>query len=71
MLSEHIPPAKVSSSIKSVLKCFLTGLNVMSLSLPKERCVGYMRTDELKTVCVAHKAKILLLMIKKKDRSCT
>ena len=58
MLSEQIPPAKISSIIKSVLKCFLPGLNVKSLSLPKERCAGYMRIDELKTVCLAHKATV-------------
>ena len=27
--------------------------------MPKERCAGYMRTDELKTVCLAHKATVI------------
>ena len=59
LLSEQIPPAKISHTIKAVLKCFLPGLNVEALQLPKERCAGYMRTDELATVSLAHKATVI------------
>ena len=40
-LAQQIPPSKISTIIKSVLKCFLTGLDVTNLQLPKERCAGY------------------------------
>uniref|UniRef100_A0A1X7VRB2 Uncharacterized protein n=1 Tax=Amphimedon queenslandica TaxID=400682 RepID=A0A1X7VRB2_AMPQE len=59
LLSEQIPPAKISHTIKAVLKCFLPGLNVETLQLPKEHCAGYKRTDELKTVSLAHKATVI------------
>lgn len=29
------------------------------MDLPKERCAGYMRMDELKTVSAAHKASVI------------
>ena len=39
-----------------MLKCFLPNLETAKLALPKERCAGYMRREELKTVSMAHKA---------------
>lgn len=48
-----MPPAKIS---KTVLKCFLPSMNTDDLVLPHERCAGYMRREELKTVSMAHKA---------------
>ena len=59
LLAQQISPSKVSTIIKSVLKCFLPGLDVTNLQLLKERCAGYMRAEELKTVCQAHKASVL------------
>ncbi len=59
LLAEQIPPAKICTTIKAVLKCFLPALDVESVQLPKERCAGYIRTDELKTVSMAHKATII------------
>ena len=35
---------------------FFPLVNVEKLSLPKERCAGYMRMDELSTISAAHKA---------------
>ena len=59
MLTDQIPPAKISSIIKSVLKCFLPSVNVNVINLPKERCAGYMRSSELQTITMAHKAVAL------------
>ena len=59
LLADQIPPAKISGIIKSVLKCFLPSLNTDELELPGERCAGYMRREELRTVSIAHKAYIV------------
>ena len=56
LLSDQIPPAKVPQTIKSVLKCFAPSFDTDNLQLPQERCAGYMRREELKTVSMAHKA---------------
>ena len=57
--ADQVPPAKVSSIIKSVLKSFLRTLNADELELPRERCAGYMRREELKAISMAHKAYTL------------
>jgi len=59
LLADQIPPAKICSTIKSVLKCFLPSLDVEHPQLPKERCAGYMRKKELTTISMAHKAKVV------------
>lgn len=59
LLADQISPAKISNTIKSVLKSFLPGLDVEHLQLPKERCAGYMRAEEMNTVSMAHKASLL------------
>ena len=59
LLAEQMPPAKVSHIIKSVLECFVPSLDVECLQLPKERCAGYMRREELRTISTAHKAYVL------------
>ena len=59
MLTDQIPPAKISSIIKSVLKCFLPSVNVNVINLPMERNAGYMRSSELQTITKAHKAVAL------------
>jgi len=56
LLADQVPTAKIHSIIKSTLKWFFPLVNVEKLSLPKERCAGYMRTDELSTISAAHKA---------------
>ena len=43
LLAQQILPTKISTTLKTVLKCFLPGLDVDHLQLPKERCAGYMR----------------------------
>ena len=53
LLADQIPPSKIYTTVKMVLKCFLPNLNVDDLQLPKERCAGYMRADELTTVSLA------------------
>lgn len=59
LLADQIPPSKIINTIKAVLKCFLPSINVDHLKLPKERCAGYMRREELKTISMAHKATLL------------
>ena len=56
LLTDQIPPAKVESTIKSVLNCFFPTLNTSNLKLPREKCAGYMRREEMNTICMAHKA---------------
>ena len=59
LLADQIPPSKICTTVKMVLKCFLPNLNIDDLQLPKERCAGYMRADELATVSLAHKASAI------------
>ena len=59
LLANQTPPAKIANIIKAVLKCFLPNLDTAKLILPKEKCAGYMRREELKTVSMAHKASIM------------
>ena len=40
LLVDQIPPATIQTTIKSVLKCFLPGLDVDNLQVPKERCAA-------------------------------
>ena len=60
LLADQLPPAKIASTIKSVLKSFLPLLDVDSLKLPGESCALYMRRQELTTVNLAHNAVSLL-----------
>lgn len=60
LLADQLPPAKISSTIKSVLKSFLPSLNVDMLRLPGESCASYMRREELATVNLAHNVTSLL-----------
>ena len=59
LLADQVPAGKIESVIKRVLKSFLPNLDVDCLQLPKERCAGYMRGDELATVSLAHKASVI------------
>lgn len=59
LLADQVPPAKISNIIKSVFKCFFPSLNIEKLALPKERCAGYMRTEELSTISTAHKTIVV------------
>lgn len=59
LLADQIPPAKIENIIKAVLKCFSPTLDIAQLELPKERCAGYMRSEEMKTLSMAHKAIVI------------
>ncbi len=59
LLANQISPSKICDTVKCVLKCFLPALDVEHLQLPKERCAGYMRKEELATICMAHKASAI------------
>ena len=59
LLANQTPPAKIENIIKAVLKCFLPNLDIDRLRLPKEKCAGFMRREELKTISMAHKASTL------------
>ena len=60
LLADQLPPAKISSTIRSVLKNFLPSLDVDKLRLPGESCASDMRREELTTVNLAHNAASLL-----------
>ena len=62
LLAKQLPPAKIATIIKSVLKSFLPSLDVESLQLPGESCASYMRRQELTTLNLAHKATCVLDM---------
>ena len=59
LLADQVPPAKISSIITSVFKYFFPSLSVEKLALPKERCAGYMRTEELNVISTAPKAMVV------------
>jgi len=44
-VTDQIPPAKIESTNKTVLKCFLPHINIEKLSLPIEKCAGYMHRE--------------------------
>ena len=59
LLSDQVPPSKICMIITAVLKCFLPNLDTEHLQLPKERCAGYMRREELSTLSMVHKASAI------------
>ena len=59
LLEEQVPVTKITEVIRHVLKCFNPTENVEDLQLPKRSCASYMRKEELKTICDAHKATML------------
>ena len=54
LLANQLPPAKIASIIKSILKSFMPSLRVDELQLPGESCASYMRREELTTLNLAH-----------------
>ena len=60
LLSNQMPPAKIATTIKTVLKNFLPSVDLEHLELPGRSCASYMRNQELTTVNQAHKAMTLL-----------
>ena len=59
LLAEQVPVSKITDIIRHVLKCFNPTENVEDLQLPKKSCASYMRKEELKTICDAHKATVI------------
>lgn len=41
------------------MKCFLPGIDVGEIQLPRRACADYMRKDELEVISKAHKATVL------------
>lgn len=56
LLTDGLPPARIASTIRSVLKTFYPSLDVDKLKLPGESCASYMRQEELTTVNLAYNA---------------
>ena len=56
LLADQIPPGKIEGIIKSVMNCFIPSMNTNDLKLPREKCAGYMRREEMNTICSAQKA---------------
>lgn len=42
LLADQIPPSKIASTIRAVLKCFSPNLHVQHTKLPAKTCAGYM-----------------------------
>ena len=63
LLTNQIPAARAAEIVKAVLKCFLPDCDVDDIELPSERCAGYMRKDELKTISTAHKVSVLFKQV--------
>lgn len=59
LLAEQVPVSKITDIIQYVLKCFHPTENVEDLQLPKKSCATYMRKEELRTICDAHKATVI------------
>lgn len=59
LLSDQVPVSKINDVIRHVLRCFNPSVNVDYLQLPKRSCATYMRKEELKTICEAHKAIVI------------
>lgn len=57
-MTNQVPASKVADVIRTVLDSFLPDVDVSALKLPKERCAGYMRREELSTLGMAHKAHV-------------
>ena len=56
LLASGIPPAKIHTTIKDVLRHLLPSVDVTKIALPKASTANYMRKEELKTVGDVHKA---------------
>lgn len=65
LLAEQVPVSKITDIIRHVLKCFNPTENVEDLQLPKRSCASYMRKEELKTICDAHKAAVISEVVTK------
>ena len=60
LLANQIPPSKIETTVKTILRSFFPQLNLEQLHLPSESCASYMRRHELTTLSLAHKATSLL-----------
>lgn len=60
LLGYQLPPAKIATIIKTVLKCFLPSVDLKQLKLPSEPCASYMKRQELTTLNMVHKATSIL-----------
>jgi hypothetical protein len=60
LLVQGMPPEKISTSIKIMLRHFLPDIDVEKVKLPQKSCAQYMRREELKTVNDIHKATELV-----------
>lgn len=59
-----MPPAKIATTIKTVLKHFLpSAVNLEDLQLPGHSCASYMRKQELTTVNIPNSDKINFTLI--------
>ena len=59
LLADQVLISKINDIIRHVLRCFNPTENVEELQLPKSSCAAYMRKEELKTICDAHKATVI------------
>ena len=60
LLGNQLPPEKIATIIKTVLKCFLPSVDLKQLTLPSESCASYMRRQELTALNMVHKDTSIL-----------
>ena len=61
LLANQVPAARI---ISTVLEYLIPDCDVSSIKLPKERCAGYMRREELTSIGMAQKAHTLCEQIR-------
>ena len=59
LLANQVPAARIREIVSTVLQCFVPDCDSSCIELPKERCAGYMRREELATIGMAQKAHTL------------
>ena len=64
LLANQVPAARIRDIVLTVLECFVPDCDISSIKLPKERCAGYMRREELATIGMAQKAHLLCEQIR-------
>ena len=59
LLANQVPATRIRDIVSTVLECFVPDCDISSIKLPKERCAGYMRREELASIGMAQKAHIM------------
>lgn len=64
LLANQVPATRIRDIVSTVLECFVPDCDSSSIELPKERCAGYMRREELASIGMAQKVHTLCEQIR-------